>query len=264
MKEGNGMNCKFNYAGKTVLITGAGSGTGLSAAKAFLKAGAVVAMNDINKKLLEDAKENLQEYKERLLIYPCDVTNSVQTDSMLQFILNKTGRLDILINNAGIIMRSPLLETEETVFRKELEIDLLAPFQLAKKTVPYMIKQGGGKIINMCSVMSDIVRENASTYAAAKGGLKMLTRGMAVEWGKYNIQCNGVAPGYIETEQTAPIRDGNPEFYNFICNRTAAGRWGRTQDITGIILFLASEEAGYITGQIVYADGGMMIYVGKK
>lgn len=258
------MNCKFDYVGKTVLITGAAAGIGLATAEKFLLSGAFVILNDLDENRLYQVTKRLSQFKSQIMTCCCDITNEQQMNKMVKEIFDRQGSVDILINNAGIITRAPLLETEYEIFLKELEIDLLAPFQLTKKIVPCMINQGGGKIINMCSVMSDIVRKNTATYAAAKGGLKMLTRGMASEWGEFNIQCNAIAPGYIETDQTAPIREENTEFYQYISKRTVLGRWGKPDDVTGAILFLASEEARYITGQTLYVDGGMMIYVGEQ
>ena len=172
--------------------------------------------------------------------------------------------IDILVNNAGIIKRIPMLEMAAADFRKVIDIDLNGPFIVSKAVIPGMIKKGHGKIINICSMMSELGRETVSAYAAAKGGLKMLTKNIASEYGEYNIQCNGIGPGYIETPQTAPLRvEGHP-FNSFIISKTPAARWGKPEDLMGPAVFLASDASDFVNGHILYVDGGILAYIGKQ
>jgi len=194
----------------------------------------------------------------------CDVTDADAIEDLVKKINQEVGVIDILVNNAGIIKRIPMLDMKPEEFRQVIDVDLTAPFIVSKAVIPGMIKKGHGKIINICSMMSELGRETVSAYAAAKGGLKMLTRNIASEYGAYNIQCNGIGPGYIETPQTAPLRvPGNP-FNDFIISKTPAGRWGRTEDLTGPAVFLASDASNFVNGHILYVDGGILAYIGKQ
>ena len=179
------------------------------------------------------------------------------------------GTIDILVNNAGIIKRIPMTDMSTEEFKEVIDIDLIAPFVVSKAVVPGMIKKGHGKIINVCSMMSELGRETVSAYAAAKGGLKMLTKNIASEYGEYNIQCNGIGPGYIATPQTAPLRelqaDGSRHpFDQFIISKTPAARWGTPEDLEGPAVFLASEASDFVNGHILYVDGGILAYIGKQ
>ncbi|MDE5732304.1 MAG: gluconate 5-dehydrogenase, partial [Bacteroidales bacterium] len=201
--------------------------------------------------------------------YICDVTCEDQVQSMIADITEKLGPVDILVNNAGIIKRIPMHEMEAGEFRQVVDIDLVAPFICAKAVIPGMMEKGGGKIINVCSMMSELGRETVSAYAAAKGGLKMLTRNIASEYGEYNIQCNGIGPGYIATPQTAPLRERRSDgsrhpFDSFIVSKTPAGRWGTPEDLKGPVLFLASSASDFVNGHILYVDGGILSYIGKQ
>ena len=174
-----------------------------------------------------------------------------------------------MVKNAGIIRRVPMTEMSAGEFRKVIDVDLTAPFIVAKAVIPGMIERGHGKIINICSMMSELGRETVSAYAAAKGGLKMLTRNICSEYGGYNIQCNGIGPGYIATPQTAPLREPQPDgsrhpFDQFIVAKTPAARWGMVEDLTGPAVFLASEASDFVNGQILYVDGGILAYIGKQ
>ena len=201
--------------------------------------------------------------------YICDVTKEEQVKKMILDIENEMGTIDILVNNAGIIKRIPMTEMSVEEFREVVDIDLNAPFIMAKAVIPGMIKKGHGKIINVCSMMSELGRETVSAYAAAKGGLKMLTKNIASEYGEYNIQCNGIGPGYIATPQTAPLRekqaDGSKHpFDKFIISKTPAARWGVPEDLAGPTVFLASEASNFVNGHILYVDGGILAYIGKQ
>ena len=201
--------------------------------------------------------------------YVCDVTDEDAVQAMVKQIVQEVGVVDILVNNAGIIKRIPMIEMTAAQFRQVIDVDLNAPFIVAKAIIPDMIAQGGGKIINICSMMSELGRETVSAYASAKGALKMLTRNIASEYGEYNIQCNGMGPGYIATAQTAPLRETQPDgsrhpFDQFIVAKTPAGRWGDPEDMVGPCVFLASHASDFVNGQILYADGGILAYIGKQ
>ena len=201
--------------------------------------------------------------------YVCDVTDEAQVQDLVAKIEKEVGTIDILVNNAGIIKRIPMHEMKASEFRQVIDVDLNAPFIVSKAVIPSMIKKGGGKIINICSMMSELGRETVSAYAAAKGGLKMLTRNIASEYGEYNIQCNGIGPGYIATPQTAPLRERQPDgsrhpFDSFIVAKTPAARWGTTDDLKGPAVFLASSASDFVNGHILYVDGGILAYIGKQ
>ncbi len=254
----------FSLQGKVALVTGASYGIGLAIAQGFAAVGATVVFNDIKQELVD---KGLAAYKEAGINargYVCDVTNEEQVADMVSQIEKEVGVIDILVNNAGIIKRIPMIEMTAAEFRQVIDVDLNAPFIVSKAVIPGMIKKGHGKIINICSMMSELGRETVSAYAAAKGGLKMLTRNICSEYGGHNIQCNGIGPGYIETPQTAPLRvEGHP-FNNFIISKTPAGRWGTTDDLVAPSIFLASEASNFVNGHILYVDGGILAYIGKQ
>ncbi|MCJ7835625.1 gluconate 5-dehydrogenase [Cuneatibacter sp. NSJ-177] len=258
----------FSLEGKVALVTGAAYGIGFAIAEAYAKAGAKIAFNCRKPEHMESA---LAAYRERGIDakgYLCDVTEEDQVARMVADIKSSLGPIDILVNNAGIIKRIPMTEMKLEEFRQVVDIDLTAPFLVSKAVIPDMIGQGHGKIINICSMMSELGRETVSAYAAAKGGLKMLTRNIASEYGEYNIQCNGIGPGYIATDQTAPLREIQPDgskhpFDRFILSKTPAARWGTPEDLMGPAVFLASEASDFVNGQILYVDGGILAYLGK-
>ena len=263
------MNNIFSLEGKVALVTGAAYGIGLSIAKALANAGAKIVFNCSRQ---ETVDRGLQAYKELGIDakgYVCDVTEEESVKKMVADIEASVGVIDILVNNAGIIKRIPMHETSVEDFRRVVDVDLVAPYICAKAVIPGMIKKGHGKIINICSMMSELGRETVSAYAAAKGGLKMLTRNICSEYGEYNIQCNGIGPGYIATEQTAPLREIQPDgsrhpFDQFIIAKTPAGRWGTPEDLEGPAVFLASEASNFVNGHILYVDGGILAYIGKQ
>lgn len=201
----------FRLDGKVAFITGASYGIGYAIAKGMAGAGAKIVFNDINAELVE---KGLASYKADGIDakgYVCDVTDEDAVNKTVAQIEKEVGVIDILVNNAGIIKRIPMCEMSAEDFRKVIDVDLNAPFIVSKAVIPSMIKKGHGKIINICSMMSELGRETVSAYAAAKGGLKMLTRNICSEYGEYNIQCNGIGPGYIATPQTAPLREKQPD-----------------------------------------------------
>ena len=256
----------FSLKGKVAFITGAGAvhGIGFAIAKAYAEAGAQIVFNHRNQELVD---KGLAAYKEagiQIRGYACDVTDENAVHETVKRIEREVGVIDILVNNAGIIKRIPMLEMTAAEFRQVIDVDLNAPFIVSKAVIPSMIKKGHGKIINLCSMMSELGRETVSAYAAAKGGLKMLTRNICSEYGAQNIQCNGIGPGYIATPQTALLRvDGHP-FNSFIISKTPAGRWGTTEDLTGPAVFLASDASNFVNGHILYVDGGILAYIGKQ
>jgi gluconate 5-dehydrogenase len=254
----------FSLKGKVALVTGASYGIGFALASALAEAGATIAFNDINEDFL---KKGIEAYKAAGIDakgYVCDVTDEPGVQKLIADIEKDLGPVDILVNNAGIIKRVPMHEMDVKDFRQVIDIDLTAPFILAKAVIPGMIKKGGGKIINICSMMSELGRETVSAYAAAKGGLKMLTRNIASEYGSLNIQCNGIGPGYIETPQTAPLREPGHPFNAFILAKTPANRWGTTEDLKGPAVFLASSASDFVNGHVLYVDGGILAYIGKQ
>lgn len=260
---------QFSLEGKVALVTGAAYGIGFAMAEALAGAGAKIAFNCRGQEHMEKA---LAEYKEKGIEahgYLCDVTDEKAVQAMVAKIEEEIGTIDILVNNAGIIKRIPMHEMRVEEFREVVDIDLNAPFIVSKAVIPGMMKKGHGKIINICSMMSEFGRETVSAYAAAKGGLKMLTRNIASEYGGYNIQCNGIGPGYIATPQTAPLREKQSDgsrhpFDQFIVSKTPAGRWGTPEDLKGPAVFLASEASDFVNGQILYVDGGIAAYIGKQ
>lgn len=259
----------FSLKGKIALVTGASYGIGFAIAGAYADAGATIVFNDINQKLVDTGLAAYKEIGIDAHGYVCDVTNETQVQELIANVEREIGVIDILVNNAGIIKRIPMIEMSAADFRQVIDVDLNAPFIVAKAVIPSMIKKGHGKIINICSMMSELGRETVSAYAAAKGGLKMLTRNIASEYGHNNIQCNGIGPGYIATPQTAPLRelqeDGRRHpFDQFIISKTPAERWGTTEDLMGPAVFLASDASNFVNGHILYVDGGILAYIGKQ
>jgi gluconate 5-dehydrogenase len=253
----------FDLKGKNALITGGTHGLGMAMAKGLAQAGAQLVINDLSSEKLENALSVYESMGIKAKGYLFDVTDESSVSGGVGQIEDQVGPVDILINNAGIIKRIPVLEMDSKDFRQVIDVDLVGPFIVSKHVGKYMVERKAGKIINMCSMMSELGRNTVSAYAAAKGGLKMLTKTMATEWGRYNIQVNGIGPGYFATEQTAPIRvDGHP-FNEFIINRTPSGRWGDPDDLIGAAIFLASRASDFVTGQIIYVDGGILATIGK-
>ncbi|WP_282055918.1 gluconate 5-dehydrogenase [Maribacter luteus] len=254
----------FDLTGKVALVTGAVHGLGMAMAKGLGHAGAKIVVNE--RTSLEKVNSAVEEYRSEGIDahgYIFDVTDEAAVIENLKKIEDEVGSIDILINNAGIIKRTPMIDMEVADFEAVIKVDLVSPFIMSKYVVKGMIERGGGKIINICSMMSELGRDSVSAYAAAKGGLKMLTKNMATEWAKFNIQTNGIGPGYFATSQTAPIRvDGHP-FNDFIISRTPAARWGEPDDLGGAAIFLASKASDFVNGHILYVDGGILATIGK-
>lgn len=263
------MQKAFSLEGKVALVTGAAYGIGFAIAEALAGAGAQIVFNCRSQSNLDKA---LADYAAKGIPakgYIADVTDEAQVTDLVAKIKEDLGGVDILVNNAGIIKRIPMVEMKAEEFRQVVDIDLIGPFICAKAVIPDMIEKGHGKIINICSMMSELGRETVSAYAAAKGGLKMLTRNICSEYGEANIQCNGIGPGYIATPQTAPLRERQPDgsrhpFDQFIVSKTPAARWGNPEDLMGPAVFLASDASNFVNGHILYVDGGILAYIGKQ
>ena len=259
----------FRLDGKVALVTGASYGIGFAIAKALAAAGATICFNDLKQEFVDKGLAAYEAEGIKAHGYVCNVCDEEGVTAMVAKIREDVGIIDILVNNAGIIKRIPMLEMTAAEFRQVIDVDLNAPFIVAKAVLPGMIEKNKGKIINICSMMSEFGRETVSSYAAAKGGLKMLTRNICSEFGQYNIQCNGIGPGYIETPQTAPLREKQPDgsdhpFHTFLMGRTPAGRWGKPEDLAGPAVFLSSDASDFVNGQILYVDGGIQAYFGKQ
>ena len=260
----------FRLDGKVALVTGASYGIGFAIATAFAKAGAKIAFNDLSQDKVDGAMKNYAKNGIDAKGYVANVTSEQDMAKLVESIKADFGTTpDILVNNAGIITRTPMLEMSADEYRKVVDIDLTGPFICSKAVLPGMIEKGSGKIINICSMMSELGRETVAAYAAAKGGLKMLTRNICSEFGEHNIQCNGIGPGYIATPQTAPLREPQADgsmhpFDSFIRAKTPANRWGTPIDLMGTAVFLASEASSFVNGQVIYVDGGILAYIGKQ
>jgi len=253
----------FSLKDKIALITGASYGIGYAIAKGLANAGATIVFNDINSELVEKGMAAYKADGINAHGYVFDVTDENSANEHIAKITKDVGVIDILVNNAGIIRRTPATEMSAAEFRLVIDIDLNGPFIMSKAVASGMIAKKSGKIINICSMMSELGRETVSAYAAAKGGLKMLTKNLACEWAEHGIQVNGIGPGYIETPQTAPLREPGHPFNQFIVGRTPAQRWGKTEDLVGPAIFLASEASNFVNGHILYVDGGILAYIGK-
>ncbi len=261
----------FSLAGKNAWITGAAYGIGFAIAKAYVEAGARMIVFNVRSE--EAVQKALASYHEAGITnvkgYVCDVTDENAVKALVEKIHQEVGQIDILVNNAGIIKRIPMHEMKRDEFQQVIDIDLVAPYIVSAAVLPEMMERREGKIINICSMMSELGRETVSAYAAAKGGLKMLTRNICSEYGEYNIQCNAIGPGYIATPQTAPLRERQADgsrhpFDSFICAKTPAGRWLDPDELGGPAVFLASHASDAVNGHILYVDGGILAYIGKQ
>lgn len=260
---------QFDLSGKVALVTGGSYGIGYALAAALAQAGATVVFNSRDEQRVRSAEQSFRADGIDAHGFVCDVTKEAEIKALVATVEQQFGAIDILVNNAGIIKRVPMCDMTQEQFREVIDTDLIAPFLCAKAVIPGMLQKGHGKIINICSMMSELGRETVSAYAAAKGGLKMLTRNICAEYGGQNIQCNGIGPGYIATPQTAPLRALQPDgsrhpFDQFIIAKTPAARWGTPEDLMGPAIFLASDASNFVNGHILYVDGGILAYIGKQ
>ena len=251
------MNPLFDLSGRLALVTGSSQGLGLAFARGLAQAGASLVLNGRDEQKLAATAQTLRAEGARVATAAFDVTQGAAAQTAVERIEREVGPIDILVNNAGIHRRAPLEEMTELQWREVLDTNLTSAFLVARAVAPRMIARRAGKIINICSLMSEQGRPTTGNYAAAKGGLKMLTRAMAVEWARHNLQINGIGPGYFATELTKPLLE-NPEFNAWVCKRTPAGRWGKPEELVGTAVFLASRASDFVNGQIVYVDGGML------
>ena len=259
----------FDLTGKVALVTGGAHSIGFAMGVGLAKAGATVCFNCTSEASRDRGVANYAAEGVTAYGYVANVTKEEEITALVAKIKEEHGVIDILVNNAGIIKRIPMIEMSLEDFEQVIDVDLVAPFICAKAVLPDMIAKGHGKIINVCSLMSELGRETVSAYAAAKGGLKMLTRNICSEYGGQNIQCNGIGPGYIATQQTAPLRERQADgsrhpFDQFIVAKTPAGRWGNPEDLAGPTVFLASDASDFVNGQILTVDGGILAYIGKQ
>ena len=254
----------FDVNGKNALVTGSTHGLGMAMARGLGLAGATIIVNgNSSQEKIDKAVAAYKSEGVNAVGYRFNVADEEQVIAAISKIEAEVGHIDILINNAGIIKRTPLIEMEVADFKEVIDIDLVSPFIVSKHVVKGMISRKEGKVINICSMMSELGRNSVGAYAAAKGGLKMLTQNMATEWAKHNIQFNGIGPGYFATSQTAPIRvDGHP-FNDFIVNRTPAAKWGDPNDLAGAAIFLSSKASDFVNGHVLYVDGGILATIGK-
>ncbi|NQU85675.1 MAG: gluconate 5-dehydrogenase [Mariniphaga sp.] len=252
----------FSLKNKVALITGGTHGIGMAIGTTLGKAGARICVNDISEERLDQCKNEYADLGIDVFTLKFDVTDEMDVDKGISTIEKEVGEIDILVNNAGIIKRIPILDMAISDYKQVIDVDLVAPLIVTKRVAPSMIKKREGKIINMCSMMSVYGRNSVSAYASAKGGLKLLTANMCCEWAKYNLQINGIGPGYIATSQTAPIREGGHPFNDLVMTRTPAGRWGEPEDVGNAALFLASKASDFVNGQVLYVDGGILANFG--
>lgn len=256
------MNELFDLSSKVALITGGTHGIGMAIGKVLGKAGAKICVNDLNQEKLDACKNQYKAEGIDVFTVLFDVTDEADVDRGISIIEEEVGTIDILVNNAGIIKRIPILDMPIADYKQVIDVDLVAPLIVSKRVAPSMIAKRSGKIINMCSMMSVYGRNSVSAYASAKGGLKLLTANMCCEWAKYNLQINGIGPGYIVTSQTGPIRENGHPFNDLVMTRTPAGRWGEPEDVANAALFLASKASNFVNGHILYVDGGILANFG--
>lgn len=247
----------FDLTGRVALVTGAYQGIGFVLAKGLGQAGAKVVLNGRNEKKLDRAVSVLREEGLSVCGSLFDVTRTEQIKEKVASIEREVGPIDILVNNAGIQKRGPLETFEEESWREIIDTNLTALFLVTREVVKTMIARRSGKIINICSMLSEMGRPTIAPYTASKGGVKMLTKAMAVEWGKYNIQVNGLGPGYLRTEMNRALFE-DPKFDAWLRSRTPAGRWGELEELIGPIVFLSSRASDFVSGHILYVDGGIL------
>lgn len=253
----------FNLSSKRALITGGTQGIGFAIAKGLGEAGASLVINARNSEKLSQCIQELQALGIDAAGALFDVTNAESVKEAINHIETHIGPIDILVNNAGIIRRAPAEDLPEKDWNEVILTNLTAPFMVSKYVGRQMIKRQRGKIINICSLMSELGRDTVSAYAAAKGGIKMLTRNLATEWAPHNIQINGIGPGYIATPINTSYRESGNPLNDYIVSRTPAGRWGTPEDLVGAAVFLASGASDFVNGQIIYVDGGLLTSFGK-
>ena len=258
----------FSLQGKVAWVTGGSRGLGLAMARGLAEAGASIAFNARSRESVARGLEAYEMAGIEARGYVCDVTDEAAVKEAVARIIADLGAIDVLVNNTGVINRVPMDVMEAADFRHVVDVDLTGPFIVTKAVLPIMLGRGRGKIVNVCGIMSEVGRETAAAYASAKGGLKMLTRNIAAEYGGCNIQCNAIGPGYMETDLNLSLRELRPDgslhpFDAFVRANTPSGRWGRAEDLVGPVVFLASDASNFVNGHILYVDGGFLTYLGR-
>jgi gluconate 5-dehydrogenase len=243
----------FDLMDRRALVTGSGSGIGLALAKGLAASGAAVVLNGRDGAKLEAAKADIPGATAHVF----DVTDTAAVAAGIERIESEEGPIDILVNNAGIQRRAPLDEISEETWREVMATNLNAVFFVGKEVARRMIPRGQGKIINICSLTSEVARPTIAPYATAKGGVRMLTKAMCADWARYGLQINGIGPGYFKTEMNTALIQ-NHDFNAWVEKRTPAGRWGEVEELQGACIFLASEASSYVNGQVIYVDGGTL------
>lgn len=250
----------FDLSGKTALITGSESGIGFALAEGLAGAGAKIILNGLDIVKLSDAENKIKKQNASVTILAFDVTNSNDVKQAIDNYTKTEGNIDILINNAGINIRGYFVDFEEKEWKRILDVNIHGAMIVSQAVLPQMINNNAGKIINICSMHSELGRESVVPYSVSKGALKMLTKGLCAEFGKYNIQVNGIGPGYIETEMTQSLKN-NSSFNEWLHNRTPANRWGNPKDLIGAAVFLSSQASNFVNGHILHVDGGILASV---
>jgi len=244
------MTALFDLTGRRALVTGSSRGIGLALARGLAQAGADVVLNGRSQQALEQAAASFPGR-------PAEVAQFDVTDAgAVEEAANSLGRIDILVNNTGVQHREPMLDVSAENFRRVVDTNLTSAFLVGRAFAAGMVQRGHGKIVNVCSVQSWLARPGIAAYAASKGGLAMLTKGMCAEWASRGVTVNGLAPGYVVTELTQPLVD-NPEFDAWIRGRTPAGRWARVEDLVGTLVWLCAPASDFVNGQVVAVDGGL-------
>ena len=246
----------FDLTGKRALITGSGQGIGLALATGIGRAGATVVLNGRHPDKLQYAAENLRAHGIAVELAPFDVTDQQAVIAAVDLIKSRNGPIDVLVNNAGIQRRAPLQDFPAETWRELMRTNLDSVFFVGQAVARHMITRQRGKIINICSVQSELGRPSIAPYAASKGAVKMLTKGMCADWAPHGLQVNALGPGYFATELTKTLVEDR-QFTEWLCKRTPAGRWGSIEELMGAAVFLASAASDFVNGQILYVDGGM-------
>ena len=250
------MSAPFDLSGRRALITGSSRGLGLAIARGLAEAGAAVILNGREAATLASAAEPLLRVGHAVEEAPFDVADPVALAESVER-LQATRPIDILVNNAGLQIRAPLVDQPDHAWQTMFDVHVMAAVRIARLVAPKMMARRHGKIINICSLMSEVTRPTVAPYTMAKGALKMLTRAMAVEWAAHNIQVNGIGPGYFATEMNAPLMQ-DEAFNAFVTRRTPAARWGKPEELAPVAVFLSSAASNFVNGQIVYVDGGAL------
>jgi gluconate 5-dehydrogenase len=246
----------FDLSGKRALITGSSQGIGFALARGMAAAGAEIVLNGRNPEKLAAAAQSLQDEGATVQTLPFDVTDHVGVRAAVDAFEADAGPIDILVNNAGMQHRAPLEDFPADAFERLLQTNIASVFHVGQACATHMIKRGAGKIVNICSVQTALARPGIAPYTATKGAVANLTKGMATDWAKHGLQCNGLAPGYFDTPLNKALVE-DPEFSAWLAKRTPAGRWGNVEELVGTCIFLSSDASSFVNGTTVFVDGGI-------